>query len=179
MIALKLFLVKLYCNILIVADGNSSFMDRVEGFFRSLLIFAPVAFVVEVLHSWFKSNQEFTGAVLFFIFLNMVIGGIMHHRNPTKVFDWGELLLKTILMLCVVLGTYFVLEIVISFAGEGLIVNGFRASLQISTLLYPGSKILKNFFILSDGKHPPKWIMEKVYRFQEDGDLHQFINSKK
>lgn len=179
MIALKLFFVKLYCNILIVADGNSSFMDRVESFFRSLIIFAPVAFVVEVLHSWFQTNQEFTAAVLFFIFLNMILGGIMHYKNPNKVFDWGELLIKTILMLSVVLVTYFVLEIVISFAGEGLVVNGFRASLQIATLLYPGSKILKNVFILSDGQHPPKWIMEKVYRFQEDGDLAEFINSKK
>ncbi len=176
---LKIFFVKLYCNILIVADGNSHFMDRVESFFRSLIFFAPVAFVIEVLASWFNSNQEFTAAVLFFIFLNMVIGGVMHYKNPAKKFDWGELLIKTMLILVVVLVTYFVLEIVISFAGDGLIIDGFRASLQIATLLYPGSKILKNVFILSNGQFPPKYIMDKVYKFQEDGDLAQFLNNKK
>lgn len=166
--------IKLYCNILIIGWGGFPVSERAGSFGRSLIVFAPLAFAFEVLNRWFDTNQDFTLAVIFMIFLNMVFGGIMHFKK--RDFDWFTLLYKTVIMIVVVLVTYFVLEIIINFAGEGLIVNGFRAALQIATLLYPGAKVLKHIFILSDGEHPPKWIMHKVYNFRENGDLNAFVS---
>lgn len=51
----------------------------------------------------------------------------------------------------------------------------FRVVLQMTTLIYPLSKILKNIFIISKGEHPPEWIMKRIYNFQENGDLSAFL----
>jgi hypothetical protein len=100
----------------------------------------------------------------------------MHHS--AKRFDWEKLLYKTVKMLLIISGVYFVLQGIISPVGENIVTVGFKATFQVATLLYPGAKILKNLFILSKGEHPPKWIMQKVYNFQANGDLKAFLTTE-
>lgn len=168
---------RLFCNLIIIADTDSSWYARLDSYLKAVFFFAPIAFVANVLQAWFFDNKAFTTAVIAFVFLNMILGGWMHFRSGR--FKWHVLILKTLLMLVVITITYFVLETIISFAGDNIIVGGFRAALQIATLLYPGGKMMKQIFILSDGQHPPKWVMEKIYNFQKNGDLKQFFTETK
>ena len=174
---LKLYILKTYCNMAIVADKDYSWLDRVYSFFKAFLVFGPVAFILSIANAWYMENREFTWAVIAVISFNMVLGGVMHFRKGK--FSWETFLIKTLTMIFVVFSTYFVLEMIVSFGGENQVTGGFRAALQMATLLYPGSKILKNIHIVSNGEHPPKWIVEKIFNFQNNGDLKEFYDTNK
>lgn len=174
---IKILLTKLFYNFILIGDKNLSIIERIEFFLKSLLTIAPIAFLVELTQSWVLNNQKFTTAVVLIILINMVIGAYIHVKKGD--FKWKKFITKSISMVIVINITYIVLELILGRAGENFIVEGFRAALQVATLLYPGSKILKNIFILSNGEHPPKWVMQKIYNFQENGDLKQFLTTTK
>ncbi len=44
------------------------------------------------------------------------------------------------------------------------------------TLMYPVSKIVKNVFVLTGGKYPPKWIMKALYNYEKSGKLKDFFD---
>lgn len=96
-----------------------------------------------------------------------------------KTFSWLVLIVKTGAMILVTFVTYMILELILIVAGSNILTEGFRAALQVATLLYPASKILKNIFILSNGEYPPEWVMKKLHDFQKNGDLSEFLKQKK
>ena len=51
--------------------------------------------------------------------------------------------------------------------------------LAIKRIPSGSQKPLKNIFILSEGEHPPKWLMQRIYNFQNNGDLKEFMSLKK
>lgn len=159
-----------------IGDDTLSFSERAEYFWKSIITFAPIAFLLDAFNLWFEQNQLFFTSVILFIFVNMILGGYMHYKKAT--FDWQELLKKTMTMIVVVMTSYLILELILEVAGHNLVVDVFRTTIQVATLLYPGSKILKNVFILSEGEHPPQWVMEKIYNFQQNGDLSAFLKTK-
>jgi len=170
---IKVILIKIFFNIILITDKDFSILGRLYVFFMSVLSFTPIVFLLETFELWLGNNKQFTTAVILLIFINMVVGSYMHIKN--KDFKWRKVILKTISMILIVNITYVVLELVIGRAGSNFIVEGFRATIKVATLLYPASKILKNIFILSKGEHPPKWLMVKVYNFQKNGDLKKFL----
>lgn len=174
---LKIMLLKLVFGIMLVDDKSLSITERVEYFFKSLMALAPIAFLVELSRDWILDNKEFTSAIVLIVLINMGVGAYMHFKK--KSFKWKDFIVKSVTMIVVINITYIVLELILGRAGDNVIVDGFRAALQVATLLYPGSKILKNIFILSNGEHPPKWIMERIYNFQENGDLSELFKSEK
>jgi hypothetical protein len=53
------------------------------------------------------------------------------------------------------------LESVVLIVGQNIVAEGFRATIQISTLLYPSSKVLKNsLYIIKE--FPVSFVMEKT-----------------
>ena len=66
---------------------------------------------------------------------------------------------------------YTMLEMLRRTIGDNFISEGFGIIIQISTLLYPTSKALKNLFILSNKQFPPAFIMERLYNFEKTGNL--------
>ena len=63
-------------------------------------------------------------------------------------------------------------------AGDNIAGEIFRVTIQIITLLYPTSKVLKNVYIITDGKYPPEFLMNKLYNFEKNGDLNGFFKTK-
>lgn len=173
---LKLIFWKLYCNIILASDSETGILKRVETWSKSLITFTPIAFALQQINLWFINNQQFITGITALIFINMLVGAFTHVK--TKKFKWKTLLLKTIEVILIVSSTYLVLELIITQGGVNVITTTFRSALQVSTLLYPGGKILKNIFILTNGKYPPKWIMNKIYAFEESGDLAEFLDKK-
>lgn len=173
---IKLMLFKLYANMIIYADGSAQNLERIDSYARTLLVFAPIAFMAELLDMWFIENQSFSLFVGGFVLANAIVGGIAHQIKGD--FSWEMLLVKTIKMAGIIVLTYVILEGVVSPMGVNPVSGGLIAAFQVATLLYPGSKILLNIFIWSDGEHPPKWIMQKVYNFKKNGDLQAFLSEK-
>ena len=171
---LKLNYFKLCTNIILMGHSDTDIIIRTDSFFRAMAIFGPIVFISEILDLWFIENQSFTLFTAGFIFANAIIGAISHKIKGD--FRFEMFFLKTGKMAGIITLTYLVLEGIVSPIGDNSVTSGIIAVFQVATLLYPGSKILKNIFIWSDGEHPPKFIMERLYNFKENGDLKAFLN---
>lgn len=154
-------------DILVLANEESSKIDRLISFLKVLFASAPIVFVINLIAGWFKGNQEFSTYVIACILLNMIFGIIRHYKR----FSWLYLLRKTGLMFLVLVVVYGGLEMMLKIAKDNIITETFRIALQVSTLMYPLSKVFKNVFILTNGEYPPEWVMKRFYKFNQDGDL--------
>ena len=171
---LKLIYFKLCVNLILFGNGDTDVIIRADSFFRAMVIFGPLVFISDILDLWFIENQSFTLFTAGFIFANAIIGAVSHKIKGD--FRFEMFFLKTGKMAGIITLTYLVLEGIVSPIGDNSVTSGIIAVFQVATLLYPGSKILKNIFIWSDGEHPPKFIMERLYNFKENGDLNAFLS---
>lgn len=170
--ALKL-LRKVFCGILLISDKQPTFSEKLLYYISIIAAFGPVVYVIDGLNWWFLQNIRFVSFIIFFIVTNIVFGAIFHLKN--KTFSWESLLIRNALMICILTFTYTVLEMLTLTAGKNVFAESFRVVLQISTLLYPGSKILKNIYILSNKQFPPSFIMDRLYNFEKTGNLNDLF----
>lgn len=82
-------------------------------------------------------------------------------------------------MIAVILFGYTMLEIIKLRLGDNILAQGFGTIIEVSTILYPGSKVLKNLYILSNKQFPPAFIMERLYNFEKSGNINDLIDNKK
>lgn len=176
MTAIKTFFYHIYFSMALITEPEVSFWERIKAFFLWIFALGPFVFISDTVTEWYLTNEGFFYSAICFITINMIFGASAHKRAHT--FNWPTFLKRTRKMIWVLVLTYFTLEVLISTAGNNIVVENFRIILQITTLLYPGGKILKNVFILSRGQHPPKWIMERVFDFQKTGDLNKLFSEK-
>lgn len=172
----KIFLSRI-CDIIIASNDDVNIWDRIISAIKSIGTLTPVSLVMSGLGLWFENNLMFFTFTIISILINMGFGGWMHWSKGT--FSLETLLYKNIKMTFIVLVSYMMLEFIAQIMGiDNTIGEIFEKTIQIATLLYPVGKVLKNLFILSDGKHPPEFIMKKIYNFQKTGDLKDFIEFK-
>lgn len=138
---------------------------------------APVAFAADWILGWFRDNGQFFLFVCSALIVNMLVGIWYHLKYQT--FSFKEFLLKNAEMMGVMVIVYLMLEMLRYTAGENLAGEIFRIFIQILTLLYPTSKVLRNMFIISNGTHPPKFIMMRLYNFEKYGDLEGMFKTTK
>lgn len=81
-------------------------------------------------------------------------------------------------MLLVLVLVYAGLEMMLKVARENVVTEVFRIALQVSTLMYPVSKMGKSIFIITKGEYPPEWLMRKFYNFNKTGDLNNLFNKQ-
>lgn len=159
---------------------ESSFeLDLIEKFnylFKLVITFMPVAWVLNTFNLWFVDNKVFFQVLVWTIIANIVAGAKVHWDNHT--FKLKTLLWKNIEMCIIILFTYPILEGINRITGDNLAGDVFQWAIQIGTILYPGSKAIKNLHIWSNGKYPPAFIMEKIYKFEKDGDVKDLLNKE-
>jgi hypothetical protein len=162
-------IVKLLCDIILIADTRPTFLEKLKYFALIITTCAPIAWLIEGVSGWFLVNKQFAGFVLLAVIFNVIIGGWYHHKMNT--FSWEEFLKKNILMITVLFLSYTMLEMLTVTAGKNIMAESFRVIIQVSSLLYPVSKCLKNLYILSNKQFPPAFIMERLYNFEKSGNL--------
>ena len=166
---IKTMIRKVLCDILLIADNNPTFIEKIKYFFTIIATFAPIAYLTNSIGDWFSDNRQFASFVIICIVANIVIGACYHLKM--KSFSWELFLKRNSIMIVVLISAYILLEILRITIGENVIGEGFKAIIQVSTLLYPTSKALKNLYILSNKQFPPHFIMERLYNFEKTGDL--------
>lgn len=194
MLIFQIFLKKIYYSIVLFGAStkfpniiknnfnieDSSFsIDLSEKFnylFKLVFAFMPVAWVLNTFNLWFLDNKIFFQVLVWTIIANIVAGGKVHWDNHT--FKLKTLLWKNIEMCIIILFTYPILEGINRITGDNLAGDVFQWAIQIGTILYPGSKAIKNLHIWSNGKYPPAFLMEKIYKFEKDGDVNDLLNKK-
>ena len=165
----------MFCSIVLSGYSELTWPERLYSFYRSAILFGPLAFIMAVINDWFFSNQRFFTGVIILVIANMVFGGWMHWKK--KSFKTKALLDKTSEMIISLSLIYIGLEMIISHIDYVEISHGFRMALQVTSLVYPFGKIAKNVFILTKGKYPPRWIMMKLFNFEQNGDLSEFLKN--
>lgn len=165
------------CRIILLVDSRPTFTDKLSYFFQVVATFAPIAYLLDGLNFWFKTNQQFSSFILICLVVNMVVGAIFHNKMGT--FDWVELFKKNVLMWVVLIVVYGMLEMLRLTAGNNFVGESFKILIQVVTLLYPVSKVLKNIYILSNKQFPPAFIMDKIYNFEKNGDLNELFDTDK
>lgn len=162
-------------NLIILADDKFEKDERIYSFIKIMSVSGPFAFVLNLMGAWFNDNQVFAIFVIAAIIINAAFGAGMHLKR--KSFRFIIFLKKTGIMVAALLLTYVGIEMVLIIAKQNIVTDVFRIALQVTTILYPFSKVFKNVYILTNGEYPPKWIMEKVYNFQSNGDLRKFLEN--
>lgn len=170
---MKLYFSGLFYKLIFLAEERVSVLSKILIWFEMILSSAVVVYLLDLFNGWFSDNKDFVSFVIITIMINAGLGFWRHKRNNT--FNWEEFFKKTGMMILIIILSYILLEMIRSVAGENYVTNAFEALIQVTTLLYPGSKALKSLFILSNGEYPPRWLMTKIYNFENDGNLDNLL----
>ena len=169
------FIKRTIFSIMLIADSKPTTTDKIQYFINIILTCAPIAYLLDGLNLWFTTNQKFASFILVCLFANMVIGCIFHHKTGT--FSWERFFKRNILMWIYLIVVYGILEMLRQTVGDNFVGESFRVLIQLTSLLYPGSKVLKNIYILSNKQFPPEFIMEKIYNFEKSGNIKDLLDT--
>ncbi|MES2484834.1 MAG: hypothetical protein V4581_02650 [Bacteroidota bacterium] len=167
---MKTFLYKIYAWIMLLNAVKPSYHEKVEYYLKAVASLSVVLWILDSVGLWFAENTLFYRGMLIAIAINMYYGWRWHRRLgdfKSKIF-WT----KNLQMWGIIISVYPLLEILYRMAGENAIAEVFKLMVQVSTILYPGSKALKNAYLFSDKKYPPSFIMDKLYNFEKSGNIH-------
>lgn len=174
--SLKIMLKKIFYAIILFGYEKVNLQDKFFYLVKLVLTFAPIAFVLNYIGAWYKDNEQFFNFVLIALSINIVIGAWYHFKN--KTFKWSEFWKRNSTMWLVLLPVYILLEMLRVTAGDNIIGETFKIVIELSTLLYPTSKALKNIYILSNKQFPPQFIMDRIYNFEKSGDVKDLFPDK-
>lgn len=155
--------------------ADISWQDRLSYLFDVIVKSAPFIFIYGIVDAWYGNNKVFATALSTALLLNLLVGARYHWVK--KSFNLGKMLWKNFEMLVVVAGVYLLLSILALPLSESIIGTTFKMSIEFITILYPSSKALRNFFILTKGKHPPKFVIQALYQYEKEGKLKEFFDS--
>ena len=175
-IKLSIMLRKIFYSLILSSYDGISLTVKAQYIFKLILTFSPIAFILDSFGFWFDKNSMFFSFIIYTLIINMVVGGWYHVK--LKSFEWKEFFIKNITMWVVIILAYPVLEFMRLLAGENIAGEIFKVTIQIATILYPASKILKNVYILSNKQYPPSFIMDKIYKFEKDGNIKDLFNKE-
>jgi hypothetical protein len=172
-----MFIKDLFYSTILIGYENTSIQDKTLYASKVVITFSPLAYLLSGFNTWFADNSQFFVGILYALFANVVIGGWYHYKAGS--FKWRLFFYKNIEMWIIILLTYPLLEVMNYIVKEYAIGELFKIVIQLATLLYPISKILKNIYILSNRQFPPAFIMERIYNFKKTGDLEFLIHGRK
>lgn len=172
---------KLFAQLILLGDSTAqssdiSILDRIKYAGQVIAKLAPIAFILDQFTWWFGENKQFGTFMCIALVINAAVGAWMHLKN--RSFTFLNFFFRNGLMIAVVSVTYIMLEMLRYTAGDNVAGEIFKVVIQLMSLLYPTSKVIKNIFILSKGKYPPEFIMRKIYNFEKNGDLEKLFSSK-
>lgn len=173
---IQLMIKKLFYICILLVDSTPTFKDKLVYYLTLIISLSPIVYIIEGLTDWFNINTRFFTFIMAALIINLLVGALSHHIKGT--FDWWEFLIRNSMMAGCVCITYTVLEMVRITGGDNTSSEVFKIIIQVSTLLYPVGKILKNIHIMSKGEIPSEFIMKRLYNFEKSGDLKALYDSK-
>jgi len=155
-------------------DDKIHFRDRVYYFFIAFFKSIPLLMLYSYFSMWKDKNEFFYAGICTALLLNALVGGVYHFKTGT--FDIKEFLVKNTEMVFIIVAVYISLSLLNIPLDESEMGKIFKSVVQLTTLLYPVSKILKNAFILTNGKFPPQFVMKALYNYEREGKLKDFFD---
>ena len=171
-----LIIKKFLAQVILMSDEEVSFVDKIQYSVLTLIKLSPIAFVLNGLSIWFNDNKLFFSFVIYTLIANIGFGVWRHKKE--RSFSWEKFFEKNFQMWIIIILTYPLLEMIRIITGDNLVSEIFTIGIQISTLLYPGSKVLKNVYIISNKEFPPRYVMERLYKFEKTGNPDILLNKE-
>jgi len=172
---MKLLIQKIYVWVILLTARQPTFWDKLTYMGKLIAAFGPIVALLEAFHLWFVSNQVFIGAMLIALVINMVVGVWYHLAQHT--FSWRDFWAGNIKMFAGVFLVYILLELLRMAAGHGIVSEGFKIMIQVTMMLWPVSKSLKNLHIIYGKKWPPPYIMNRIYNFEKNGNVKELFET--
>lgn len=170
--------IAIWCTPLVLLfyfDDKIHLRDRVYYFFIAFFKSIPLLMLYSYFSTWRGNNEFFFAGICFALFLNALVGGVYHFKTGT--FNIKDFLMGNTMMIFVISVSYISLAILSIPLDESGIGKIFKMSVQLMTLFYPVSKIVKNVFVLTRGKYPPQFVMKALYNYEREGKLKDFFNN--
>lgn len=164
---------KIIAQIILSTDNNVSLVDKLTYIKNVLITFTPIAFAMSWFNWWFEKNEQFGEFLIIALSMNIIVGMIIHLKN--KTFSWLEFFKKNTTMIFACVSTYIVLEILRYTIGDNIIAEVFKTTIQVMTLLFPISKVIKNIYLLTNKTFPPEFFMNRLYNLEKNGNLEDFF----
>ena len=155
-------------------DDKIHLRDRIYYFFIAFFKSIPLLMLYSYFSMWKDKNEFFYAGICTALLLNALVGGVYHFKTGT--FDIKEFLVKNTEMVFIIVAVYISLSLLNIPLDESEMGKIFKSVVQLTTLLYPVSKILKNAFILTNGKFPPQFVMKALYNYEREGKLKDFFD---
>jgi len=177
---MKIAILKYYYSIILLAAKNAhgpTFTDKMYYLAKIIVTFGPIAAALDKMGFWFTNNELFFRGMIFAIAANMYFGWRLHKKAGD--FKWREFFIRNIEMWGIIICVYPLLEIISALAGSNVIGETFKIVVQMSTILYPGSKALKNAHLLSEKRYPPAFLMNRFFTFEKTGDINELFKTEK
>lgn len=171
------FFYKHFSQLILASEDTIPFNERAKYLFLNVAKIAPFAFVLDIINAWFNENGQFFLFLCTSVFINMLVGIWKHVKKGT--FDYKQFLIKNAEMALILVITYVMLDMLRLTAGDNYAGEAFRVVIQVMTLFYPASKVIKNVYIISNGKYPAEWVMKRLYNFEKNGDLRELFSDNK
>jgi len=168
---------KFLSHIILLADSRPTIIEKLCYFVSVVGKLGVVAYLCDGIGLWFANNHQFSAFVILCLVINMGVG--LWYHNKMNSFRWEEFFIKNAQMWVILIVVYTLLEMLRLTAGNNMVGEGFKVFIQVTTLLYPISKALKNLYILSQKQFPPAFIMERIYNFEKNGKIADLFDVDK
>jgi hypothetical protein len=145
------------------------------------VILSPIIYTIgrllNILDRLILSEKDFIIILLISVIVDTTIGLIKHIK--IKDLCVRKFILKTFekLSLCMI-GMVLFNSLSYPIRNHSDMLEWFNIMVQLVLLTYPIMNAFKNIYILSTGKFPPKFIMDRFLKFNETGNVNEIFNSK-
>lgn len=167
----------LFYEIILFASERPTFVEKSTYQAKWLLISVPFGIFFDEINYWFDSHASFVVFMMIALFINMIAGAWRHFKFNT--FSLGMLIKKNLELFFILIFTYACLHTLDRIAGETFTGEYFQIVIQLSTILFPVSKVLKNIYLISSGRFPPYFIMDRIYKFKKTGNPNELLKTDK
>jgi len=153
-------------------DERIHLRDRVYYFFIAFFKSVPLLLLYASFSTDREQNAIFYASIGMVLLLDMLAGAWYHFKKGD--FDFVDLFKGTItkmLLVAIAFISLSILNIPLSRTDVG---RAFEITIQMISLLYPVKDIVKNLFVLSNGKFPPEFFMKALYNYEKSGKLREF-----
>lgn len=164
-------------NIVMIYKGT--FTQKVSSTISLAVAPAFSLSVIERLTGWYIDNHIFITLAFLIIAIDHILGTWVHWTIK-RDFKFNLNLFGLLKKIIIVSLGYTTLSIIgYSMRDIELLRDYFSATIQLITILYPGSSALSNMSIITNGRFPPTGLLDRIKNFNQSADINDLKTDNK
>lgn len=169
---LRDFIIK---NLMLIHSGD--YINKFWASFQLMLVPAIGLTISEKLQLWYIDSQTFIQIMFGLLFADLGLGIWKHWKMST--FSFKDMLtgFMTKAILCIFF--YFISEALVQILSDAKLDSVYaKMPLKLIIFIYLGGNSMVNMGIISNGKIPPKILLDRIKKFNETLDINDLTPDK-